>query len=147
MSILESRESVGTSLGIDIIEIDRIRRALERRSRMAARLFTERERAYCDGRGDPAAHYAARFAAKEATAKALGRWLRWQEVEIANDPSGRPRLLVRGEAAALAGVSQGNQLIVSLSHSRDYAVASVLLVGPQDIASSDENLPPESVWT
>ena len=138
---------MGTSLGIDITEIDRIRRTLERWPRMAARLFTERERAYCDARGDPAAHYAARFAAKEATAKALGRWLRWQEVEIANDPSGRPRLLVHGEAAALAGVSEGGQLIVSLSHSRDYAVASVLLVGPQDIACPDENLPPGSIWT
>lgn len=138
---------MGTSLGIDIIEIDRIRRTLERWPRTAARLFTERERAYCEGRGDPAAHYAARFAAKEATAKALGRWLRWQDVEIANDPTGRPRLLVYGEAAALAGVSEGNQLIVSLSHSRDYAVASVLLVGPQDIACPDENLPPGSIRT
>lgn len=136
-----------TSLGIDIIEIDRIRRALERWPRMATRLFTERERAYCDGRGDPAQHYAARFAAKEATAKALGRWLRWQDVEVARDPSGRPRILVHGEAAALAKVSEGNQLLVSLSHSRDYAVASVLVVGPQDIAWPDENLPAGDIQT
>jgi len=144
---LRSSESVVTSLGIDIIEIDRIRRALERWPRMATRLFTERERVYCERRGDPASHYAARFAAKEATAKALGRWLRWQEVEVARDPSGRPRLLVYGDAAALARVSEGNQLIVSLSHSRDYAVASVLVVGPQDIACLDENLPPGNTGT
>lgn len=138
---------MGTSLGIDIVEIDRIRHALERWPRMAARLFTDRERVYCDERGDPAPHYAARFAAKEATAKALGRWLRWQDVEIARDASGRPHIVLHGEAAALARVSEGNQLLVSLSHSRDYAVASVLLVGPQDIACTDENLAPGSTWT
>ncbi|HUU53322.1 MAG TPA: holo-ACP synthase [Armatimonadota bacterium] len=136
-----------TSLGIDIIEIDRMRRALERRPQMAGRLFTERERAYCEGRGDPAAHYAARFAAKEATAKSLGRWLRWQEVEIVNDAAGRPSVALYGEAAALARVSEGGRPLVSLSHSRDYAVACVLLVGPQEIACLDENLPPGSVWT
>ena len=122
-----------TSLGIDIIEIDRIRQALERWPHMAARLFTEGERAYCDGRSDPAPRYAARFAAKEATAKALGRWLRWQDVEIVRDRAGAPRLSLSGEAAQLARVSEGGRLMLSLSHSRDYAVACVICLLPQEI--------------
>ena len=136
-----------TSLGIDIIEIDRLRQALERWPRMAARLFTERERAYCDRRADPAPHYAARFAAKEATAKALGRWLRWHDVEVVLDSAGRPTMALSGEAAELAHSSQGGRLLVSLSHSRDYAVACVLLLRPQEIACPDQNLPPQESGT
>jgi holo-[acyl-carrier protein] synthase len=130
------------SLGIDIIEVDRIRQALQRRPRLAARLFTERERAYCDGHADPAPHYAARFAAKEAAAKTLGRWLRWHDVEVLNDDSGRPYLSLHGEAAALARIAAGARLLVSLSHSRGSAVACVLLVAPQEIACLDQKLPP-----
>jgi holo-[acyl-carrier protein] synthase len=117
-----------SSLGTDIVEIGRIREALGRRPGLAARLFTEKERAYCERRSDPAPHYAARFAAKEATAKALGRWLRWQEVEVLNDERGRPLLQLTGEAAALAHIAEGGRLLVSLSHGRDYAVAVVALL-------------------
>jgi holo-[acyl-carrier protein] synthase len=127
------------SLGVDIIEIERIRQALQRWPRLAPRLFTERERAYCARRADPAPCYAARFAAKEATAKALGGPLRWHDVEIQSDPSGRPYLVLAGDAADLA---QGSQLLLSLSHSRDYAVACVVLAGQQESASSEENSPP-----
>jgi holo-[acyl-carrier protein] synthase len=117
-----------TSLGIDIIEIARIRRALQRRPEFAARLFTEGERAYCDQKADPAPHYAARFAAKEAAAKAVGRWLRWQEVEVVADAYNRPRLGLRGESAAAAHIPEGARLLVSLSHSQNYAIAVVALV-------------------
>ncbi len=130
------------SIGIDIIEVDRIREALARRPRMAARLFTEREREYCGRHADPAPHYAARFAAKEAAAKALGRWLRWQDIEVLNDEGGRPRVILHGEAAAAADIALGARALVSLSHSRDYAVATVLLVQPQEIACQAEKLPP-----
>lgn len=132
------------SLGIDIIEIERIRDAMRRHPRMARRLFTDRERAYCEARGDPAAHFAARFAAKEAMAKAVGHWLRWQEVEVVNEPSGRPTISLTGEAAARARVAQGGRVIVSLSHSRDYAVGCVALVGPQEMPWYGEKLPPGS---
>jgi holo-[acyl-carrier protein] synthase len=130
------------SLGIDIAEVSRIREALRRRPGLAARLFTERERAYCEAKADPAPHYAARFAAKEATAKAFGRWLRWHDVEVLNDSAGRPLITLRGGAAALAGGPGAARVLVSLSHARDYAVAAVLLLTPQEIAGSDENLPP-----
>jgi holo-[acyl-carrier protein] synthase len=122
-----------TSLGIDIVEIDRIRQAMKRWPRMAARLFTEGERAYCERRTDPAPHYAARFAAKEAAAKAVGRWLRWQEVEVVNDARGRPCILLSGGAAGSARVSAGGRALVSLSHSREHAVAAVVLLLPQEI--------------
>lgn len=130
-----------TSLGIDIIEIGRIRDALSRRPRLAHRLFTDRERAYCDRRADPAPHYAARFAAKEATAKALGRSLRWRDVEVIPDSSGRPHIALSGDAADIARVSHGGRLLVSLSHSRDYAIACVALVFGQESADSGWNSP------
>ena len=86
-----------TTVGVDLIEIDRVRRALER-PRFRERCFTEAERAYCDSRPNPAQHYAARFAGKEAVGKALGfgvaRLWAWQEIEIA----GRPK-----PAVALSG--------------------------------------------
>ncbi|UCC69762.1 MAG: holo-ACP synthase [Armatimonadota bacterium] len=109
-----------------------MRQALRRRPRFAERLFTAAERAYCESKADPAPRYAARFAAKEAVAKALGRWLRWHEVEITVDQSGRPRISLSGEAAELARIAGGGRLLVSLSHSHDYAVACVFLAPPQE---------------
>src|SRR6267143_5633843 len=89
------------SIGIDIIEVARIREVLLRTPRFAERVFTMAERAYCDSRGAVAAqHYAARFAAKEATLKALQTGWRggisWQDVEIASHDSGAPYLILRG---------------------------------------------------
>jgi len=120
------------SLGVDIIEIDRVRQALRRRPRLAGKLFTPAERAYCERRADPAPHYAARFAAKEATAKAIGRPLRWHDVEVAADSTGRPHIRVRSTAAELSRADRGGRLLLSLSHSRDYAVACVGLLLPEE---------------
>ena len=128
----DSQPPMLTSLGIDIIETNRIRQALERWPEMRARLFTVREREYCEQKADPAAHYAARFAAKEATAKAVGRWLRWQEVEVVSGERNRPGLQLSGESAEVAGIPQGARLLLSLSHSREYAVAVVARVGPEE---------------
>lgn len=135
-----------SSLGIDIIEIPRIRQAFGRHPRLAARLFTPRERAYCDRRSDPAPHYAARFAAKEATAKAIGRWLRWHDVEVLNDDAGKPFLALTGEAGALAHIAEGGRLLVSLSHGRDYAVACVALLLPERVRPDGSSTSP-GVWT
>jgi len=135
-----------SSLGVDIIEISRIRDALGRRAGLAARLFTGREREYCERRADAAPHYAARFAAKEATAKAIGRGLRWQDVEVLNGEGGRPCLRLTGEAAALAHIAEGGRLLVSLSHSRDYAVACVALILPEHVRPEGSPTHP-GVWT
>jgi holo-[acyl-carrier protein] synthase len=107
-------------VGIDLLEIDRLERALERYPRLSARVFTEAERAYAAGRARPGRHLAARFAAKEAVVKALGLsggfGLRDIEV-VAGEP---PTVRLSGRAAEEA---VGESVGISLTHSRDFAAA------------------------
>ncbi len=114
-------------VGVDIVEVERIAQALrEHGEHFIQKIFTEREAAYCRGKKSPNS-WAARFAAKEATAKALrvaGRVPRWTDVEVVMDDYGRPALQLSGVAAELAA---GARLEVSLSHSHHYAVAMVVL--------------------
>ncbi|MEA2348155.1 MAG: holo-[acyl-carrier protein] synthase [Thermoleophilaceae bacterium] len=115
-----------TGVGIDLLEIDRLERALARRPGLAERLFTPDERAYADGRARPAQHLAARFCAKEAVAKALGleSWS-FQDVEVVPGSQG-PGIRLSGAAAARArelGVSAS----ISLTHERSMAAAVALL--------------------
>jgi holo-[acyl-carrier protein] synthase len=108
-------------VGIDLIEIDRVERALERRPRLAERLFTDAELAYARGHARPGRHLAARFAAKEAVIKALGQAVPPRDVEVvAGQP---PRVRLHGRAAHLAG---GRQVTISLTHSRETAAAVAL---------------------
>ena len=111
-------------VGTDIIEIGRIRRAVESNPRFAKRVFTEAELDYCMSMRDCCPHLAARFAAKEAVAKAFGRSFSWQDVEIAKDGR-RPLVKLSGEAAEAA---KGCAVMLSMSHSRDYATATAVLV-------------------
>ena len=94
-------------VGLDLIEIERIREALERYPRFRERCFTEAERAYCDSRANPAQHYAARFAGKEAVGKALGfgvaRAFAWKDVEIDGRPKPSVRLSGPGRGVVGAG--------------------------------------------
>jgi holo-[acyl-carrier protein] synthase len=120
------------SIGIDIIEIRRIREVLGRTPRFAERVFTAAERAYCDGRGAVAAqHYAARFAAKEAALKALQTgWkggIGWQDVEIASREGGAPYLLFHGLAQELFAGLGATAAHLSLSHTSEHAIAEVIL--------------------
>ena len=105
------------AVGIDLLEIDRLERALERRPRLALRLFTEAERAYAAGRARPGQHLAARFCAKEAVAKALAleAWS-FLDVEILGG-DGPPELRLHGAAAARAA-ELGVEISVSLTHTR-----------------------------
>lgn len=119
------------ALGIDLIEIDRIESALDRRPRLAERLFLPGEIQACEGRGRPGQHYAARFAAKEATIKALGGGCGPLDVEVVGDP--RPELRLHGAAAAIAS-DRNLGLSVSLTHSRGNA-AAVVLAMPRGPAS------------
>ena len=108
-------------VGIDLIEIERIERALARRPRLAERLFTRDEIGYAAGRARPGRHLAARFAAKEAVIKALGAPLAPAEIEVeAGEP---PRIRLHGRAADLA---HDAEISVSLTHSRDTAAAVAL---------------------
>lgn len=110
-------------VGIDLIEIERIERALERRPRLAERLFTEGELAYASARARPGIHLAARFAAKEAVAKAL-RLHGWahREVEVVVDELGAPAVQLSGRVEQRAR-ELGVDVEVSLTHVRELAAA------------------------
>jgi holo-[acyl-carrier protein] synthase len=120
------------AIGIDIIEVTRIREVLARTPRFRERVFTADERAYCDGRGAVAAqHYAARFAAKEAALKALQTGWRggisWQDVEVASRESGAPYLVLHGPVLKLFNNSGATAAHLSISHTSDHAIAQVVL--------------------
>jgi len=120
------------SIGIDIIEVARIREVLLRTPRFTERVFTRAERAYCDSRGVVAAqHYAARFAAKEAALKALQTGWRggisWQDVEVAARDSGAPYLIFNGEVLAIFERFGATATHLSLSHTSEHAIAQVIL--------------------
>jgi holo-[acyl-carrier protein] synthase len=108
-----------------LIEIGRLERALERRPRLAQRLFTAGELAYARERARPARHLAARFAAKEAAVKALGGGVPISDVEVVGGSGEGPSLRLHGPAGERAR-SLGLQLAVSLSHSREMAAAVVV---------------------
>ena len=113
-------------VGIDVVDIARFEQALTRTPRMAVRLFTEDERSL------PAHSLAARFAAKEALAKALGapRGLLWTDAEIVTSPAGRPYLKVSGTVAAAAAESGVTSWHLSLSH--DAGIASAVVIAEGD---------------
>jgi holo-[acyl-carrier protein] synthase len=120
------------SIGIDIIEVARIREALLRTPRFRERVFTAAERAYCDSRGAVSAqHYAARFAAKEAALKALQtgwrRGIGWQDVEIASRDSGAPYLILHRAVKDLFNASGATVAHLSMSHTSEHAIAEVVL--------------------
>src|ERR1044071_1360149 len=120
------------SIGTDIIEVYRIRETLERTPRFAERVFTEKERDYCETKGAAAAQsFAARFAAKEAFLKALKTGWRgkitWHDMEILNDESGVPNLEIRGEARVLLENLGADKIHLSISHTTEHAVAEVIL--------------------
>jgi holo-[acyl-carrier protein] synthase len=112
-------------VGVDLIEIGRIRRALERYPRFRERCFTDAERAYCDARPNPAESYAGRFAAKEAVGKALGfgvaRAFAWTEIEVVGRP--KPSVRLSGRVRTWAERVNGGTIDVSMSHSRELANA------------------------
>jgi holo-[acyl-carrier protein] synthase len=120
------------SIGIDIVEVGRMRGVLKRTPRFAERVFTAREREYCDRRGVAAPqHYAARFAAKEAALKALGTgWsggLSWQHVEVTNDDGGKPTINFHAAAHELFRRAGATRAHLSISHTSEHAVAQVIL--------------------
>jgi holo-[acyl-carrier protein] synthase len=114
--------SAGIDVGIDLLEVERLERALERRPRLAERLFTDAERAYAARRARPGQHLAARFCAKEAVAKALrmDAWS-WREVEVLGG-DGPPEIRLSGAAADRAA-ELGVEVRVSLTHTRREAAA------------------------
>ena len=119
-----------SSVGIDLLEIERLEQALERRPRLAERLFTEVERAYAASRARPGQHLAARFCAKEAVAKALGLevWS-FRDVEVTS-AGGAPEVSLSGAAAERAA-ALGVAVRISLTHTRSQA-AAVAIAAPHE---------------
>lgn len=120
-------------IGIDVVEVGRIAAAIERHGEvLLARLFTAAERAYCDSKKTPALHYAARFAAKEAVAKAFGTGIgshaNWLDLEIIHDDAGAPRLVLHGLAAAYATTHAITEIQISLTHAKAYAAANAIAI-------------------
>jgi holo-[acyl-carrier protein] synthase len=121
---------VGT--GIDLAEVPRIAAAIDRfGDRFLRRVFTPDEIRYCDSKANRAERYAARFAAKEAALKAIGtgwnRGVSWVEIEIRREPGGRPTIVFHGKAADFAAKLGVKHAAVSLTHTKQTAMAQVIL--------------------
>jgi holo-[acyl-carrier protein] synthase len=117
-------------LGVDICEIERMERALERHPTMRERVFTPEEIAYCDSKARPAESYAGRFSAREATIKALGgyRGRRWQDISVTRHPSGAPAIRLDGNAKRRADALGVTQVLITFTHERANAVAFAIAV-------------------
>ena len=118
-------------VGTDLIEIERVRRSLERYERFRERCFTADEQAYCDSRPNPAQSYAGRFAGKEAVGKALGfgvaRAFAWKDIEIVGRP--KPSVRLSGRVAAWAQHVGAGEIDLSMTHSRELAQAVAVVSG------------------
>jgi holo-[acyl-carrier protein] synthase len=119
-------------LGLDIAEIDRIEAAIARHGApILERLYTSSEVAYCESHRNKFERYAGRFAAKEATMKALGtgwrRGVRWRDIEVIREPSGKPSLSLKGAAKRIAEELGVNNISLTITHSGNLALAEVIL--------------------
>lgn len=121
-------------IGVDLVETQRMRGVLSRWGRaFVERVFLPTERSYCEGRPEPPRHYAGRFAIKEAVSKAfgtgIGEHLGWLDIEVIRDPAtGAPSVRLSQKGIRLAARRGVGRILVSLSHTRHYAVAQALLL-------------------
>ena len=130
-------------LGVDIVEIKRIAAILARSPSFARRAFTADEQAYCNARSDPAPHYAARFAAKEAVCKALGtgilsQGVRMTDVEVVRDARGKPVVALHGAALQAARAQGVVDIPLSLTYTHAVAVANAVAITERDRAPRDK---------
>src|SRR5438132_13959528 len=129
-------------IGTDIVECVRIGRMIEQHGEVfLTRVYTEREILYCQGRKHATEHFAGRWAAKEAILKCLGtgwrRGISWTDLEIRNDPAGKPRVLMCGAAKEIAQTLHIADVLISISHCRAYATAYAIAVS-EPIAGASE---------
>jgi holo-[acyl-carrier protein] synthase len=118
-------------IGVDVVEVDRIRHLLETRPGFRDRVFTSTEIVDCQSEADPGPCYAARWAAREAAAKALGGvpQLDWNEIAVLRGPDGDPSLTLEGKARARAEQLGAERILVSISHEKSVAAAFCVAVG------------------
>lgn len=137
-------EQVG--LGIDLVDIARMKRILERTPSFAAKVFSDAERAYCNSRANPEAHYATRFAAKEAVVKALGtgftQGITVRDIEVARNAKGAPRVVLHGRAAEVAREQGVLSLPISLSFTHDEAVACAMAITGESVRAMQRRTDP-----
>jgi holo-[acyl-carrier protein] synthase len=117
-------------LGVDLCEIARMERAISRHPTFRDRVFTPEEIAYCDSKARPAESYAGRFAAREATIKALGgyRGRRWQDISVTRHPSGAPAIRLEGNAKRRADALGISEVLITFTHEKTNAVAFAMAV-------------------
>ena len=120
---------IGT--GIDIVEIDRIKRSIIKYSdRFKNKVFTQKEIDYCHSQADPAKHFAARFSVKEAVLKCFGTGMTggilWKDVEVENKKSGQPTLNLYGKGKELFNQLKIKHIHISITHDKSYAVAHAI---------------------
>lgn len=116
-------------IGVDVVDVERMKKTLQDQGdAFVSKVFTETEIAYCRSRKNPHEHYAARFAAKEAVSKAMQKgWsgeFRWKDIEVMNEPSGAPKVVLYAELAGLLG---GTKIHLSLSHTEKTVVAFAII--------------------
>ena len=130
---LRERCDVSVGLGVDIVEIERMRRILDRTPSFAHKVFTDAEQDYCNRKGNPATHYAARFAAKEAVCKALGTGILasgigMRDVEVVRDSHGKPAIALHGAAARIAEEQGVVDVPLSITYTHSVAVANAVAI-------------------
>lgn len=121
-------------IGIDLVDNARIERSIAKLGdRFLDRIFTAAERAYCDSMRNPTPHYAARFAAKEAVAKAfgcgIGAEMEFHEIEVTRSESGAPAIALHGKAQASAERRGSPRIFLTLSHTDTHSIAQALVAG------------------
>jgi len=133
-------------LGVDIVEIARMRKILDRTPSFAPKVFSEAERAYCDGKATPEVHYATRFAAKEAVVKALGtgfsEGIGVRDIEVRRTSKGRPYVVLTGRAREVARERGVLEIPVSLSYTHTEAVACAMAITDDAVAAAKKRIDP-----
>lgn len=133
-------------LGIDLVDIARMRRVLSRTPSFAQKVFSESERAYCESRAHPESHYATRFAAKEAVVKALGtgftQGITVRDIEVVRNAKGLPRIVLHGRALEIAREQSIVSLPVSLSFTHDEAVACAMAITRGSVQAMEKRVDP-----
>ena len=133
-------------LGVDIVEIARMRAILARTPSFASRVYSEEERAYCDATATPEVHYATRFAAKEAVLKALGtgfsQGIGVRDIEVKRNAKGRPYVVLAGRAKEAARQRGVRELPLSLSYTHTDAVACAMAITEDSVRAAEERVNP-----
>lgn len=133
-------------LGVDIVEIERMRRILARTPSFARKVFSEAERAYCDAKANPEVHYATRFAAKEAVVKALGtgfsEGIGVRDIEVRRTTKGRPYVVLTGRAREVARDQGVREMPLSLSFTHTEAVACAMAITEDAVSAAKKRVDP-----